>query len=79
MKTSAKVITLSAALATGLGAVYAAAPSYAQDAENTETVAQLGPGGPVGARHGGPGGPGPMDLPMPKNSSQRSTPTAMAW
>lgn len=64
MKKSAKVITLSAALATGLGAVYAVAPSYAQDA-TTETVAQVerpGPGVPGAGPHGGPqGGPGPID------------------
>lgn len=66
MKTSAKVITLSAALATGLGAVYAIAPSYAQEAE--ETVAQLdrgGPGAPGQQHRAGPGdrgdrGAGPM-------------------
>ncbi|MHA1559405.1 MAG: EF-hand domain-containing protein [Alphaproteobacteria bacterium] len=64
MKTSAKVITLSAALATGLGAVYAIAPSYAQ--EGAETVAQLdrgAPGAPGPQHRAGPGdrGTGPMD------------------
>ena len=52
MKTSAKVITLTAALATGLGAIYATVPAIAQETETAapETVAQLGPMG-----HGMPG------------------------
>ncbi len=60
MKKSAKVITLSAALATGLVAIYAVAPSYAQDAA-TETVAQVERPG-LGIMGAGPHNGGPMDV-----------------
>ncbi len=63
MKTTTKRITLVAALTAGIGAVYAVAPSYAQDAETpaeAETaVAQLMPG----QHRGGPGMPGLPGIP----------------
>lgn len=63
MKTTTKRITLVAALTAGIGAAYAVAPSYAQEAaapaEADTAVAQFMPG----QHRGGPGGPGHAGMP----------------
>jgi len=64
MKTSTKTITLAAAITAGLGAAFAIAPSYAQDAEAADNVTEAETVAQIGQHHGVAGfafraGPGP--------------------
>lgn len=59
MKTSTKLISLTAAVSLGLGTVYATVPSFAQDATaEAVEVAEVNRPGPVPGQ--GMGGPGPL-------------------